>query len=282
MRLICPKCDAQYDIADDVIPEGGRDVQCSSCAHTWFQMDKPKIAGRPLTQRPTPKPKPPAPSDDGPRHRPIETPERKPLDSSIADILREEAAREKEVRATEEAQPHPTEETGKSPTERAEETRKRIAQMTGDSGATPAAVAAASTGAVQGANLRTVPGIDEINATLRARAQASDTSGMTEEEKQEVVHRRGFRRGFFVVLLLLAILITPYFFVDEITENLPQTADVMASYVQTVDQLRLWLDDQVRNVQVMINDLMASTEEAQPAEIAPAADTDTTATTSGN
>ncbi|WP_050772418.1 zinc-ribbon domain-containing protein [Sagittula stellata] len=37
MRLICPNCGAQYDVPAEVIPEGGRDVQCSNCGHTWFQ-----------------------------------------------------------------------------------------------------------------------------------------------------------------------------------------------------------------------------------------------------
>ena len=37
MRLICPNCDAEYEVDDDVIPPGGRDVQCSNCGHTWFQ-----------------------------------------------------------------------------------------------------------------------------------------------------------------------------------------------------------------------------------------------------
>ncbi len=37
MRLICPNCGAQYEVDDSVIPEGGRDVQCSNCGHTWFQ-----------------------------------------------------------------------------------------------------------------------------------------------------------------------------------------------------------------------------------------------------
>ncbi len=280
MRLICPKCDAQYDISDDVIPDGGRDVQCSSCAHTWFQMDKPKVAGRPLMQRPTPRPTPAptsADDNDGPRHKPIDAPERKPLDSSIADILREEAAREKEVRATEEAKPHPSERQGQSPGERADETRKRIAAMTGDAAATPAAVAAAATGAVPGANLRTMPNIDEINATLRARAQASDMSGLTQDEQQEVVRRRGFRRGFFIVLLLLAILIAPYFFVDRITENLPQTKDIMADYVQTVDQLRVWLDERVQIGRAMVDDMMTGSEVAPAADDVPAA-TDTTGT----
>ena len=37
MQLICPNCDARYEVPDDAIPEGGRDVQCSSCGHAWFQ-----------------------------------------------------------------------------------------------------------------------------------------------------------------------------------------------------------------------------------------------------
>ena len=37
MRLVCPNCGAQYEVPDDVIPETGRDVQCSNCGDTWFQ-----------------------------------------------------------------------------------------------------------------------------------------------------------------------------------------------------------------------------------------------------
>ena len=37
MRLTCPNCAAQYEVPDDVIPEEGRDVQCSNCGNTWFE-----------------------------------------------------------------------------------------------------------------------------------------------------------------------------------------------------------------------------------------------------
>ena len=37
MRLICPNCDAQYEVDDNAIPISGRDVQCSNCGHAWFQ-----------------------------------------------------------------------------------------------------------------------------------------------------------------------------------------------------------------------------------------------------
>ena len=37
MRLICPRCGAQYEVDDSVVPAAGRDVQCSGCGQTWFQ-----------------------------------------------------------------------------------------------------------------------------------------------------------------------------------------------------------------------------------------------------
>ncbi|MFV0472916.1 MAG: zinc-ribbon domain-containing protein [Pikeienuella sp.] len=37
MRLVCPSCAAEYEIAADAIGEGGRRVRCSSCASEWFQ-----------------------------------------------------------------------------------------------------------------------------------------------------------------------------------------------------------------------------------------------------
>lgn len=38
MRLNCPNCGAQYEVQDDVIPAAGRDVECSNCGNTWFQI----------------------------------------------------------------------------------------------------------------------------------------------------------------------------------------------------------------------------------------------------
>ena len=44
MRLICPNCGAQYEVPDDVIPSGGRDVQCSNCGHTWLESPGASVA----------------------------------------------------------------------------------------------------------------------------------------------------------------------------------------------------------------------------------------------
>lgn len=76
MRLTCPSCGAQYEVDDSVIPETGRDVQCSNCGHAWFQMPVGAGAGTaepPVTGRPA------APeADAGPQADVEPQPEREP------------------------------------------------------------------------------------------------------------------------------------------------------------------------------------------------------------
>ena len=43
MRLVCPNCEAKYEVPEDAIPDTGRDVQCANCGHAWFQM-RPRAA----------------------------------------------------------------------------------------------------------------------------------------------------------------------------------------------------------------------------------------------
>lgn len=131
MRLICPNCGAQYEVSDDVIPVAGRDVQCSNCGHTWFEepgasamaeAGETDLVGRTVRPRPAPKPmpRPPAPppapaiaaSDDEPATfadvpevdvppRPSLRVPKRTISPQIADILREEAAREEAARRAE-------------------------------------------------------------------------------------------------------------------------------------------------------------------------------------
>ncbi len=59
MRLVCPNCEAKYEVPEDAIPDVGRDVQCASCGHSWFQMrPRPAAAGSevPLYLAPEPEP----------------------------------------------------------------------------------------------------------------------------------------------------------------------------------------------------------------------------------
>jgi predicted Zn finger-like uncharacterized protein len=258
MRLICPNCDAQYDIADDVIPEGGRDVQCSNCTHTWFQTDKPKSVKRTTSILTPSVPRSSATPDEEVSVQP-KPPTRKPLDSSIADILRAEASRSHVLPPTGAAKPRVTAPPAiQTQEQRAAETRERISQLTKQSDTPVAATAKTATD-----DQNTVPSMDEINATLRARSNADDGSGLTEVEKEQAVQRRGFRRGFALVLVLIGLAIMPYVFAGEIVRQSPQTRDFMTQYVQTVDQLRIRLHDVVGQVSTMVEDVMpADVEDA--------------------
>ena len=87
MRLTCPRCGAQYEIAAAAIPAAGREVECSACSHVWFQPGQPKAA---------------APYD--PEARPALN---RPLNESILAILRDETARELQARQVDAGKPAP-------------------------------------------------------------------------------------------------------------------------------------------------------------------------------
>ena len=260
MRLICPNCEAEYNVADDAFDDGARDVQCSGCQHTWLQTPKTRVVTREVSRILT-KPLPSvvkselrdaggfdtpqganARAGDGPMHEPArDGPRHRPVAPNIADILREEAEFARGVADYSADAKAPTR---KARVETTHETRKRIAQMTADEGGTLAGVspvaAAAATAAAQ-ADPRSIPEISEINAALRARQEAQDESGLTELEKQEARDRRGFRRGFFAVLFIVALVIAPYLFADRITEMMPELGGYMATYVVVMDQMRAML-----------------------------------------
>ena len=100
MRLICPNCDAQYEVPDEVIPASGRDVQCSNCGHTWFQHhtdDAPDEAETEARQEPDPDEEVVQPPEAAPA--PQSQPQRRELDPAVADILRQEAEAEQAARS---------------------------------------------------------------------------------------------------------------------------------------------------------------------------------------
>ena len=79
MRLTCPRCGAEYEVEDRLIPAGGREVQCSSCDNVWFQL------GRLRMVPPAPLPPAAAAQEEAPRMG-------RALPEDVMDILRDEAA----------------------------------------------------------------------------------------------------------------------------------------------------------------------------------------------
>ena len=250
MRLICPNCGAQYDVPDGAIPPAGREVQCSGCSHTWFEIETP------VTRSPSP-PIPPeytpvAPPVSMPVTPPVDTSDRpRPIDDSVKAILREEAARDHAL-----TPPPPAPDTT-APETAADDTRRRIARITrpDDTGTAAAATMAPAVAAEPAAAPDDMPSMDDINARLRARSKAADSAAPA-PVTQEARDRRGFRRGFVVMLLAYAVLFATYIFADQITAMLPALTDSMAAYVAVVYELRLILQQTVATLSERVSALL--------------------------
>jgi predicted Zn finger-like uncharacterized protein len=288
MRLACPNCGAEYEVADDVIPESGRDVQCSNCGHTWFE--QPGAAATPAAPAPDTDPAPdeadapeshdwraadraPTPdaeaepeSDPAPDQAP-ESPgqhRRRTLDPEVADILREEREREEAARRAEaeglESQPDLGIDDSATPEDqRGAEARRRMARLRGQAtpepkGPAATAAAAAATVAAQPEQDQSrrdlLPDIDEINSTLRSGGEATDAPAEGSEPPRK---SGGFRLGFVLVVGLAVLAALAYAFAPQIGARVPQLADPLAAYVAQVDAWRLWLD-------LTLQDLMAAME----------------------
>lgn len=244
MRLTCPNCSAQYEVPDEVIPEEGRDVQCSACDQTWFQAkypadETPEAAGVETTELKAKlselETSTPEEEDDTGRDRsPVEeafsdqetevakteTKTSGNIDPSVADILQEEAARESELRAQEgsslETQPDLALDV--APIPKVEPKTPTASETSQDAGQKEA-----------------LPDVETINSSMLAEdpdaAQPARKSG-------------GFVRGFALVLIIAVILYLIYGNAQQISEVVPQADPVLKPYVSLIDQARIWLEAQ--------------------------------------
>ncbi|MGZ2258997.1 zinc-ribbon domain-containing protein [Roseobacter sp. A03A-229] len=291
MRLICPNCDAQYEVPDDVMPPEGRDVQCSNCGQTWFQVhpdgqqaDAPEEAveehetvvtaedeaAEPvdegaMTAEPEAEPETDAGDDTAEPEEPeppVVAAPRRALDPAVVDVLREEAELEKQARQNEiagsvESQPDlGLDETDGSneARKRAHETRDRMARIRGESPSLPVV----ETTAVTGARRDLLPDIEEINSTLRSNSDRSPTDDPGQTAQIEARERRSFGRGFLVMVVLAALLAVTYVFAPQLAEMVPQADPWLSAYVGMVDGWRVWLDGQVKGVLTWLDAAAAS------------------------
>lgn len=270
MRLICPNCGAQYEVAGDVIPDGGRDVQCSNCGHTWFESPGASEAAEQVMpveaapeepipepdadQAPEPDPAPEAEPEPTP---PPQEPQRRDLDPSVADILREEAEFEQAARQADtntiETQtdldlsqdPGSPRDTPQDIDEdrRSREARDRLARLRGEP-EIAAAVGATMAQEADAPRRELLPDIEEINSTLRPDNPTSEAQADIDDQPKA---RSGFRRGFIIVVILALIALAIYVFAPQISAAVPQAEPVLTSYVEWVNGWRLWLDARVQD-----------------------------------
>ncbi|MFN4129578.1 MAG: zinc-ribbon domain-containing protein [Paracoccaceae bacterium] len=272
MRLICPNCDAQYEVDDNAIPEAGRDVQCSNCGHAWFQIREAvaEDLSDDLYREPEPVADVPAAvaqtdaeaEDDDEAATPPPAglaPVQRTLDEGVLAILREEAEREMAARRAETATiemqgdlglPPPVSPVVGSAAAAAAfsaaartETDKRISSMKGEPGPSVR----------QAARRDLLPDIEEINSSLRPNDMAA--SLVDEGGPKPASIGAGFRSGFALVLIVALMAVLVYVTAPQISAQIPGAAKAMASYVATVDALRLSVDGLMQRATGALNNL---------------------------
>ena len=102
-RLICPGCGAEYRLEAGLIPAGGRQVECSSCARVWFQPGDgdplPPLLVTDASRAPAETDAPRAPTETDALIDDADTPQlNRPLPRDVLSILVSEARREREAR----------------------------------------------------------------------------------------------------------------------------------------------------------------------------------------
>lgn len=287
MRLICPNCDAQYEVDASLIPESGRDVQCADCGHVWFQVpetailpeeedeaDTAALLGRIVAPMPEPAAAPDPEPEPGPSPQPVAPAEPDPpalprasLDDALLAVLRDEADREIRARAEETAragsrgiETQPDLGLDDPPSLRI---RPRAApgvdpyatpaDDTSAAGTPVAATAPAQPVPQRPARRELLPDIDRINSTLDASGARRKDAGVPGMATAPTPQRTGFRRGFLAVLAVAALAWGAYVQAERLRTALPQAAPLIEGYVAAVNGARLGLDRLVRDLLGTVN-----------------------------
>ncbi len=235
MRLTCPNCSAQYEVPDEVIPEDGREVQCSNCEETWFQDKHPAASDAKPEAKPASAieaafaepdevkvedaPEPEAVEPEPAAEEPVGN-----VDPAVSSILREEAAREAELREREGSSLESQPDLALDPPEEPQVKPKR-----------PAATETAS----DAGQKDELPDVEAINSGLRSELTSDEAEATAPARKSG-----GFLRGFALIVIIGVILFLIYGNANQISEAVPQADPVLKSYVSLVDQARLWLEAQ--------------------------------------
>ncbi len=283
MRLVCPKCAARYEIAEDAIPEKGRDVQCASCGITWFQhrfgahlIDEDKSDADepdPFDNRDEFHETSDEEEDSEPVERLLRRPKSRPTDPSVLDILRSEAEREAKARNSEgsgsveayssepevapeevefELEPEEEPPLALSLAERAHAARSRmnVGRASNAREEQPAAPK-------RHRPKPELPDVDELNSSLRS---ANNKERIREEELYTEAGKpvRPTRRiGFYLAILIALVLVAVYALEPQISIAVPEAEPYLKSYVASTHKLRHLIAGGTTKVLDLITGLLA-------------------------
>lgn len=244
MRLICPKCDAQYDLEPGLIPPEGHEVECSACAHVWYQRARPPLR-TPAPVRPGKAPAPaasPAPAaaplgigpfEDDEDDAPLPPPPRRPLNESLLAVLREEAEREARARQTEAARFEIQEQLALDEPPKA---RRKPAPPSGAT-AEPAVIHPFTA-----PHAGTLPDPEALAASVMAAPQPVESDlGPETSPVPATKGRPRFTLGFMLALIALALATLLYMGAPQIAQRWPAAEPVLRGYSEAVGTLRTGL-----------------------------------------
>lgn len=250
MRLICPECAAQYEIADGLIPPEGREVECSACGHGWRQSGLPPLRLSPevaIAEDDA------LPGEDAAPPPPLGS---RGLSDPILAILREEAERELAARAAERTEAFAAEPdaAGGAAWQAPGATDARAGS---DPLPDPHALAASLQWEVPGRPEAEVPlpppvrtgaaprpaqsGLAQTKpAPARTRAASSTETQQTEAAALALRQRRAHDRGFAVAMLCALLLVGAYAAAPSLAGRGAAGAQV-AEARAAADRGRVWL-----------------------------------------
>jgi len=119
--------------------------------------------------------------------------------------------------------------------------------LAADLSETPDPGLAGGRGAIEKTGRHRLPDIEEINSSLTASADRGDIAALGTPQ-QRAQSGSGFRIGFSLVLILATLAVLTYAFAPRIAAAVPALEPALAAYVQTANDGRAWLDDQLRAV----------------------------------
>jgi len=101
-----------------------------------------------------------------------------------------------------------------------------------------------------------LPDIEEINSSLTPQVDGDiDEPSQADEAPAS---KSGFRRGFLFVVAIFVIMAAVYLLAPRIAGQFPQTANMLASYVQWVDGLSMSLNNVMADIADRISNLLGA------------------------
>jgi len=255
MRLKCPSCAAEYDVAASMIPQEGRHVQCTACHTRWFvhppQLPDPtedRIIERLESWSSRPRPVAVAdPPARGNRDAAGRLPDEDDPDAG-ENFVWDSQAEQPEAEPPSTADPAATEPEPVSGPEEAEVSAApvEIAAAMTPGIAQPQAVANQTEAPAAEATFPPEPKDRPAPTTASGKpALRLDLSVDPNAAPEQPRPQSRFAKGLAIALAVFVLALAVYNFHDLILARAPQAAPAIEAYVQVIDDLRQRVADQV-------------------------------------